>query len=232
LLDAMRVVFFSLLLLRALTGAPPGWAAGAPEDIRRWISEVTLGTEYGDAPRVVTRWTRSPVLSVFGANDLQAAVVRHAVQQINGALAGTAVPGIQLGLPNNKAAEIHVHFAPLREFERLARDNGFPYQAGNDGYFAVFWNQRHELIRARVLLASDRLRGPRLLRLTLEEITQCLGLANDSELIPDSIFYAGRRHGPMTQLSELDKRLIRFLYTAVPPGTTEAQLHRAIARSW
>jgi hypothetical protein len=228
----MRGLTCLSLFLLALTGSLPGRAADASEDIKRWISEVTLGAEFGDTPKVVSRWTRSPMLSVFGASELETAVVRQVVGQLNEVLVGTAIHGVQFGLPNNKAAQIHVHFAPLREFERLARDNGFTYQAGNDGFFAVFWNPRHELTRARVLLASDRLKGTRLLRLALEEITQCLGLANDSTLVRDSIFFAGRRHGPMTQLSELDKRLIRFVYTAVPPGATEAELQRAIERSW
>ena len=44
----------------------------------------------------------------------------------------------------------------------------------------------------------------------LEEITQSLGLANDSMKYPDSIFYNGDSY--ITSLSKMDKGVIKMLY--------------------
>jgi hypothetical protein len=67
----------------------------------------------------------------------------------------------------------------------------------------------------------------------LEEITQSLGLANDSPAFRDSIFYELRDdYGSAEQLSPLDKRLIHFFYNHVRPGDRGDQFHAAWERHW
>jgi hypothetical protein len=221
-------VVFALLL--GATGA----AAAQPDDrTTRWIEDVLLGPEYGGDGEICARWIKSPTLSVFGANQEQSAHVRTVVDQINGTLESTPLRRITLLPPADTAADIHVYFARLSDFPRLAGQLGFQYHPGNWGYFWVRWNGAHEIFNADVLLASDRLRGATLRHFALEEITQSLGLMGDSPVYPDSVFYSrGSDGGDAQRLSALDRKLIAFLYTYIAPGAGRAELRRALAQFW
>jgi hypothetical protein len=67
----------------------------------------------------------------------------------------------------------------------------------------------------------------------LEEVTQSLGLMNDSPVFPDSIFYSGPDGGgKATELSALDKKLIIFFYNHVRPGAGPAEVRAAFQKHW
>lgn len=210
-------------------------SAHAQEDERvlRWIEEVVLRPEFGGSGKVCSRWVRSPSLSFFGATVEQEKLVAETVAHLNQTLAETPIQQIKLLKSNNTNADILVYFAPLKEFPVFAQKHNFRYVEGNYGYFWTFWNPGHEIERAYVLLASDKLQGKKLRHFALEEITQTLGLSNDSPIFPDSIFYAkGDDGGNAQQLSDLDKKLIRFFYNHVRPGAREAELRAAYWKYW
>ena len=104
---------------------------------------------------------------------------------------------------------------------------------GNSGYVYTFWNRDYEIYKAIVLLATDRLRGRSLRHFTFEEVTQSLGVLNDSPLFPDSIFFASDADGGgATTLSPLDRDLVRFFYTHVSPGDQQPELDAAFDAYW
>jgi hypothetical protein len=147
-------------------------------------------------------------------------------------LANTSINGLTLVEPNT-VADIRIYFAPLSDFPALAKNHGFRYVKGNLGYFWTFWNARHEIEQAYVLLASDKLSGRQLRHFALEELTQALGLSNDSPVFHGSIFYAGPDGGGYAKkLSDLDKRLLVFFYSHVKPGATREDLLTAIREHW
>jgi hypothetical protein len=97
----------------------------------------------------------------------------------------------------------------------------------------MFPNHNYEIKQAFVFLAADKLRGKHLRHFALEEITQALGLANDSSIFADSIFYArGPDGGDAQRLSALDKQLIRFFYNHVQPGAQSREIRRAFQNHW
>ena len=155
----------------------------------RWIDQVCSGPEFGTTA-VSAKWGSSPSLSVFGANREQHRIVEDVVSELNEVLQETPLKKIRL-LEPNKSAGIRVYFAPIRKFPDLAKKHNFEYVRGNQGYFYVFWSGGYRINRAYVLLASDKLHGARLKHFALEEITQSLGLMNDSSAFSDSIFYSG-----------------------------------------
>jgi hypothetical protein len=72
-----------------------------------------------------------------------------------------------------------------------------------------------------VLLATDKLSGKTLRHFTFEELTQALGLARDSSLFSDSVFFAnGADGGSAQELAALDRRLVTFLSLTRAPETT------------
>ena len=206
------------------------WLGGCAPSVERWVEQVTLGGEYyASRGKVSARWVKTPKLSVFGATSEQHEVVASTLAHLNDTLANTPINRIELINPNDRSADIVVYFARLGKFHDLAKWHGFKYVEGNWGYFYAF--SRGRIINgAIVLLASDKLRGNLLRHFTLEEITQSLGLFNDSWVFSESIFYAGRSN--TQHLSELDKKLIIFLYKHIQPGSNRRDVRVVFKKYW
>ncbi len=200
----------------------------------RFVADVLCGTEFGEnGEKLCSRWAKAPTLSTFGSGSHHPTVVANVINQINGCL--PVQLQIKLLDPNDTAADIKIYFVPLKDFGSVAKENGFEYISNNLGFFEVRWNGNYEIVRANVLIADDKLRGRRLHHFLLEEVTQSLGLAGDSKRFRDSIFYedpSKNEFGNATQFSELDRKLIRFLYANVEPGTQPVELGVQLARHW
>ena len=200
----------------------------------RFVADVLCGTEFAEnEEKLCSRWAKAPSLSTFGPGSHHPAVIANVVRQLNECL--PASNQIKLLEPDNSSANIKVYFVPLAQFPAISKENGFATLDGNLGFFDVRWNAKYEIERATVLIADDKLRGRRLHHFVLEEVTQCFGLAGDSKRIPGSVFYEDRSKklfGEATRLSDLDKKLIRFLYTHVRPGSQPVELGVALARHW
>ncbi len=198
----------------------------------RWIEQVLMGPEFGGKGEICSRWVITPTLSVYGATAQEERVVAETVAHLNETLANTSIKKLML-VESNSAAAIRVYFAPLRELPALAHRHGFNYEEGNLGYFWTFWNSKHEIAQAYILIAADRLHGAELQHFALEELTQALGLSNDSPVFRNSIFYAGSDGGGNAEkLSNLDKRLLIFFYNHIKPGTKIEGLRTAISKHW
>jgi len=199
----------------------------------RWIEEVILGPEYGGSGEVCSRWVNTPTLSVFGANEDQEKIAREAVHHLNQTLARTPIRQIMLLYPENSRADILVYFAPVREFPSIASRHNFKYTKGNLGYFWTWWNGRNEIYRGVVLISSDVLDKGRLRHYVLEEITQVLGLSNDSPRFYESIFYSYHSDGGTAQwLCRQDMQLIHLFYNHIPPGARKADVQAAYQSHW
>lgn len=204
-----------------------GGVAGAPDAalVKQWAREVTLGTEFGGGSKVVARWTSSPSLSVVKGTAADRVHLDELVPVLNQELGATP---IQVVADGDASADIRVYFVPLADFDAIGAANGFSVVPGNWGYFYLFWGSDHALTKSYVLLATDKLTGAKLRHFTFEEVTQSLGLATDSDIFPDSIFYAdGSDGGDATELGALDRSLVRFVYAHTQPGDDAAAFDAA-----
>ena len=223
-----------LLLALLVMGCGKNLQAAQPkEKVRQWAEQILLNAEYGDKNNVCRRWVRTPRLSVFGASSVENKVVTEVVTHLNETLANTSIKKLMVVKPHDTSADLCIYFAPVKEFPALAKKHGFRYEPGNVGYFWTFWNTRYEIYKAFVLIAPDNLPGKYLRHFVLEEITQSLGLSNDSPLFPDSIFYANKKNGGKAQeLSSLDKKLLVLFYQHVKPGTKTEALRATLKKHW
>lgn len=199
-------------------------------DVKLWAEQVTLGTEFGGDGQVVARWTQSPTLSVISGTAADRADLLELVPTLSALMAPLSIQVVGDG---DTSAKIQVHFTDLASFDSIAQANSFSYVPGNWGYFYMFWNSNHELTKTFVLIATDKLSGDKLRHFTFEEMTQSLGLASDSSIFDDSVFYAsGSDGGSATELSALDQKLVEFVYTDLQPGDGKAQLDAAFDAYW
>lgn len=206
--------------------------AGGPDitTVKRWVQRVTLGPEFGGEGEICSRWVHSPTLSVVQTSAEGQVLLGELLPLLNSLIAPLSIEQIENG---DETADIEVYFTERAAFEGIAETKSFHYVDGNAGYVYTFWNREHEIYKAIVLLATDQLRGSSLRHFTFEEVTQSLGVLNDSPLFSDSIFFSsGADGGSAATLSPLDRELVRFFYTHVSPGDRQAELDAAFDAYW
>ena len=89
------------------------------------------------------------------------------------------------------------------------------HKKGNTQGFGVTYCGRHNNIYVgEAFVDIGRVKNPiRQKHILREEVTQCLGLGNDTYQYDNSIFYQG--YSTVTEYSELDKEIIKMLYNKV-----------------
>ncbi|MBW2455681.1 MAG: DUF2927 domain-containing protein [Deltaproteobacteria bacterium] len=199
---------------------------------KQWALQVLLGPEFGGAGKVCSRFARPVTVSVMRGTAAERVHLLQWVPLLDQQLraAGSSLTLLADGDGN---AAIEVHFVNHAEFDAIGKAKGFPVHGGNFGYFWTFWDDSHRITKAHVLIAKDKLSGAKLRHFTFEELTQSLGLSNDSAVFGDSIFYANGAHGGSAPtLSALDQKLVRFYYRHVAPGSQKPQLEAAFDALW
>jgi hypothetical protein len=200
--------------------------------VKRWAMQVLSEPEYFGAGKICARFTEPITVSVIAGSPEDRRDLDDLVPVLQRELA-SAGASLTLVRDGDTGASVEVYFVPLAQFEVIGREKGFPVVAGNWGYFYTFWNGDNAIHKAYVLIASDKLHGESLRHFTFEEVTQSLGLSNDSPIFPDSIFFAdGTDGGSAVALSPLDRHLLRFHYRFVSPGFDQVALEEAFDDNW
>lgn len=175
----------------------PGGYSAAEVD---YFLEIAFGFEYGSASEVVRKWPGDVRIQVHGqptAEDL--ATLDGLIAEIN-ALTETSDLVVVEADPL-----VDLHFAPMADFPDIHPG----YIQGNDGFFSVWFDGTQHFTRAVILIRSDvdqTLRD----HLIREEVTQSLGMANDSFLYPESIFYQAFTR--VTEFAPIDEAVIEIVY--------------------
>jgi len=166
-----------------------------------YFREIAGAAEFGEDGGVLHRWGEDLRIAVYGSPTPGDRVALDAViEDLNG-MELTVHLTIVEAEPN-----VEMHFVPVEQFADLEPN----YVEGNMGYVYVWWDGTGEIYSGRVLISSTDLAPQERTHLIREELTQGLGLLNDSWLYPDSIFYQG---WTATQAyTPLDRLVIEMLY--------------------
>lgn len=178
-----------------------------------YFQEVALGAEYGSSSRVVRKWGGDVLIKVHGTpseRDLEA--LSDVMEDLRRLMTGRRIEIVA------EDANLDLHFAPESTFHEIDPN----YEPTNYGFFWVWWGSDHQLVRSRVLISTTDISQDARSHLIREEITQSLGLMNDSWRYPESIYYQGWTR--TTRYAPIDQIVIEMLYRdEIRPGMTEAQ---------
>ena len=166
------------------------------------LRQIALGSEYGRAVPYLQKWQRNLDIYVSGTPQPADLVMLDRVvaelNQLQSQLRITVVSSAEV-------ANVRLQFLPYREFGRDPL-----YIPANKGFFAAEQDQG-ALYQARILIATDQVTQSERNHLLREELTQILGLFNDTPDPPESIFTS--RWTQTQHYTAQDRRLIRLLYT-------------------
>jgi Protein of unknown function (DUF2927) len=204
---------------------PTSYVAPATRFTAEQISyflEVALGSEFGSSGGVLRKWSGPVTIRVHGRPTGQdQATLQSVVAEIN-----QLAEGIELQLTQGAApgrTGIDIHFAPESQFSQLESN----YQPRNMGFFWTWWDNSNVLNRANILISTDGVSQAERSHLIREELTQSLGLMQDSRRYEDSIFYQGWTE--TTRYSTADQAAIALLYRPeIRAGMTRDQVVRVV----
>lgn len=181
-----------------------------------YFKAISFGSEYGNnSNQVIRRWNSDIRIKLNGnITSADVAFINNAIEALN-ELTGEK---ITITLTSGHNANLNLHIVDKSEFANIISS----VQPNVDGYVQVL--SRSNNIFKGTILISNNLSPTRRKHVILEELTQSLGLLNDSMLYDDSIFY--QNYSRVTDYSIEDRAIISLLYTdAIRPGLTEQEFN-------
>lgn len=180
----------------------------------KYFCEVALSSEFGRKYHRIRKWNKDISIFVTGLpSPYLEKELRIVISELN-----EIIPDIQLILVKDpRRANIKLLFGAAEDYVAI-ESHARARVKDNWGLVYVFPNWKGEIKKGSVYIdifrAKDETAQRHLLR---EELTQALGLLNDSWAYQESIFYQGWT--TTTHYSDLDKKIIRMLYDErIKPG--------------
>jgi hypothetical protein len=185
-----------------------------------YLIEISLGTEFGQDQNknqsTLIKWMKPEVvIKIHGDfNQALSDCLNQIISDFNNLSQTT-----KLSL-NGERGDIDLYLVPKEQFSTIESN----YVEDNDGFFWFNWDKNNVLTKATILINSnDSSRDKERCHLIREELTQSMGLAQDSYKYEDSIFYA-----PWTTsltYADIDKEIIQLLYNSgLQPKMTEQEI--------
>jgi len=166
-----------------------------------YFREIAGAAEFGEDGGVLHRWGEDLRIAVYGSPTPEdRAALNAVIEDLNELLSAVEVVVVEAE-PN-----VEMHFVPVDEFDELEPN----YVPGNFGYVYVWWDGSGSIYSARILISTIGVTQEERAHLIREELTQGLGLLNDSWLYPDSIFHQGWTD--TREYSAIDQQVIEMLY--------------------
>ncbi|MGB3616342.1 MAG: DUF2927 domain-containing protein [Elainellaceae cyanobacterium] len=180
-----------------------------------YFREIAFGNEFGDNSQHIRKWTEDITIRVHGRpTSRDRNTLDTVVNELND-LIGRYSKGVQAYELNDwdtRQASLNIYFVPHLEFSNYEPN----YQPGNLGFAYVNWKQ-DRIYKGQILISTTDITQAERSHLIREELTQSLGLLQDSNRYEDSIFYQGWTS--VTSYSAIDQAVIEMLYhPKVLPG--------------
>jgi hypothetical protein len=197
-----------------------------------YFKEIALKSEFGYSPDRIIKWTKPMKAFIKKEKPLktQVSVIKQTIERIN----ELATDGFRIELIDNiykcdtiiylnsksKVNEIDKYFFKgiNEDFAGLA---DIEYDSYNfnilKGKIFIDTNESLEIQKAAII----------------EEITQSIGLMNDSEMYSDSTFYQNKDNSRKKyyEYTDIDKELIKLLYLpSIKPGYDDKQIEKKFKR--
>lgn len=171
-------------------------------ETKKYFNKIVLESEFGGQRETAFKWTVDLKIYVDGEKpEYLVEELKDIVSELN-----SMINPIELKIVSTKSEANYFVFFGSHEDFKAKYDLIFPSRLDhNFGYFEVYrqsGNMYVDLYRT-----SDKEAHKHLLR---EELTQSLGLLNDSYDYPESIFYQGWT--TTTEYAPIDRELIDMLY--------------------
>ena len=206
----------------------------SPDYIQDSFVTIALGREYGQATSHLNKWAdpiHFTITDFTGDDELHQRMVKQHLEHLSHITGLSITPS-----STTQHANLEIIFGAESELETLLKeklavssDNLRAKLLANGVCYGRISLSREVISHAIVIVPVDRARAQaKLMSCVVEELTQVLGLANDSDNVFPSIFN-DRSHDDF--LSGLDYTLLKLLYhPSLKPGMTEKQVREQLKK--
>ncbi|MBI2335155.1 MAG: DUF2927 domain-containing protein [Deltaproteobacteria bacterium] len=210
--------YFRYLLLIFIFACPVELRAEYSQEAVSYFLTTALGSEYGNKNPMIKKWNQNLRIVVKGnpkAEDLQ--TLRQVVGDLN-----SLVQPIQLQFSSDRP-NVTIYFVPVSQFKSYLKE----YVPGNMGFAYILWDGAYNIYEATVLISTEKITQLERNHLIREELTQSLGLLNDSFIYPDSIFY--QKWTQVQTYAPIDRKVIQILYDPkIKPGMKRQKARKVL----
>jgi len=191
-----------------------------------YFKDIVLGSEFGDVSSVVRKWNTDIKVFVNGSPSAELTTELEGIISELNSLTGNSLQ-IQR-VTTKETANFVIFLGNARDYT-----NQYPEVTSlvdaNLGLFWLNWNGSQEIYKGHMYVDLNRTNLSQQKHLLREELTQSLGLMNDSFEYPDSIFQ--QNPTTVTQFSKIDEELIKLLYNPqIVVGSTDSQVQSVLTR--
>ena len=180
----------------------------------KYFFETALGSEFGVSNPEIHKWTEDIRIKVNGTPtnaDLDS--LSQVISELKSLIRSISID-IVIQDPN-----IDIYFTAVDQFSSIEP----AYVPGNMGFFWGWWDSDGSIYKGKILIATDGVSQQERSHLIREELSQSLGIMNDSYRYEDSIFYQGWTD--TINYAPIDRVVISLLYDSrLIPGMTKDQV--------
>jgi len=189
------------------------------EQIISYFFEIALGAEYGESINRIAKWKKDIRIKIRGnptKEDIH--TLNQVIKEIN-----EIVKNIKIEVVKRRE-NVKLYFVPEPQFHKY--NSGY-VGGGLEGFVTVWSKSSRRIYKATILISTDITQKTRS-SVIREELTQCLGLLQDSWRYKDSIFH---HHSTMNKYSEIDKAVIELLYLdEIEPNMSKDKVKKILNR--
>jgi hypothetical protein len=183
------------------------------EEIDSYFNEIALKSEFSKSPRgYLIKWEDPLVIYIHGnyTQDLKEELIKVKDELIN-------LTGLSITLTDiENSANIFIYVGDAEYFTKKYKPKT-EVTKWDDGYAQGTLSEKKQITRGIIFISdfvgayNDTL-YPYIQKSAIrEELTQLLGLFNDSDKYPNSVF-SNTKNNPVLEFLEIDKAVIRKLY--------------------
>ncbi len=182
------------------------------EEAKKFFMEIATGSEYGSELTMIKKWADDIYIYVDGDKvPYLMAELSKVVDELN-----ELITEIEIKLTNSKTkSNFTIYFGPGEDYARNIEPLSAPYVKNNWGLFWCKWDKNYEIQNSTMYVdyktaekEYTQISARHILR---EELTQSLGLMNESVTYRSSIFYAN--WSTTTAYNRIDREIIQMLYS-------------------
>jgi len=210
----MKTIFIALMFILIGCSFQSNSNNFSQEEID-YFTEIALGSEFGDEVPVIKKWTDDLRIKIEGKpTEADLLTITNIIDDLN-----ELISGIKIKLVDKKET-LTITFAPESDFTTIDPN----YVPINYGFFWALWHDdNYAIYNASILVSSADITQKERSHLIREELTQSLGLMNDSDKYNDSIFC--QEWTDATEFSGMDRAVIKLLYyKKIKPGMSKDQV--------
>ncbi|HAS40970.1 MAG TPA: hypothetical protein DCS93_10840 [Microscillaceae bacterium] len=192
--------------------------------VKNYFKEIAIGSEYGRGKKIV-KWTRDMKIFVMGDKipEMEQELDKI-IKELNQLVRPIRIQRVY----NKSQANFYVFFGTVGQYLKKVESNAGRYARRNLAMFYVYYGRQGTVTKGSMYVDTYTMKAKNTRKhLLREELTQALGLMNDSYKYPSSVFY--QKFSRSTRYTKIDKQIIRLLYSnQIKPGMSRQQVEQAL----